>query len=156
MQIGEIGSAVTLAANAFTTGSRSGGYTLASVTAAFADDSGAPGAIEVAIHADSSGSPADTAQVTLSGSNPTTEGTYTYTCSGSCALSASTTYFLVISAASTGQPDYYQWKNTLADTETLTPSGNGWQIANKAKAKGVGSWQDIAEDAAGMFQVVAN
>ena len=87
--VGYSGGGSRKCAVAFTTGGRSGGYTLKNVTAEFkakAELNGTLGNIIVAIHAADTGNsdnPATTAKVTLTGSDPDTAGLYTYTCSGS-------------------------------------------------------------------------
>ena len=111
-------------AQAFTTGSRSGGYTLKSVTAEFiakVEHSGTLGNIIVAVHAadtTDSANPAATAKVTLNGSDPDTAGLYTYTCTGSdCSLAKDTKYFVVMSTADTDGVKFYQARLTASDAE---------------------------------------
>ena len=142
-------------ANGFITGSNS--YTLVSVSAAFRAQAGSPGDISVAVHAESGGNPEASPQVTLTGSNPTTAGTYPYTCpaNGNCYLAASSTYFLVISAPNaSGAVHYYRWNYTTSGDETTEPSGDGWSIENDLKSKSTGNWTDISGNV-GMFKVEA-
>ena len=129
-------------ANAFTTGSNSGGYTLHSVTAKFRAKAGNPGTFSVALHADSSGNPASSAiaNASFSGSAPETAGDHTYTCSGAgCTLSASTTYHIVMSATANSGTNQFRWETTTSGSETNTPSGSGWSIANTGKRGNVNS-----------------
>ena len=125
------------AAVAFTTGTSTAGYTLASFTTKFgnkADPNGALGDIVVSLHAaDNAGVPASATLATLRGSNPDTPGEYTYTCSGSgCALSPDTTYFAQFKATggASNFVEYYNLLSTVSDDETLTPVGNGWSLAD--------------------------
>ena len=122
----------TLRAISFTTGSNANGYTLKDITAKFADKEGNPNSIVAKVYTASGSTPSTTVVTTLSGSDPDTAGDYKYTCSTSCDLAASTTYFLVLSAPSsptTGR-NVYWWRSTASNSETLTPSGNGWSIGN--------------------------
>ncbi len=123
-------------ASGFTTGSNTGGYTLNSVTVRIVSVLGSPTGYTVAVHANSSGSPAATATYTLTGDAPTGAGDYTYTCSGSCDLSASTRYFLVLSGTGDGQGrDVYENRTTGSDAETNVPSNSGWSIDNLLQKK---------------------
>ena len=142
-------------ANAFTTGSNSGGYTLASVRALFLDQIGStPGDITVAIHAKSGVNPAASALMTLSGSNPATAGAHEFTCANNCYLAANTDYFVVMSAPNaTGNNQYYVWRYTSSDDETKAPSGNGWSLADAAQANQNG-WI-IHNDRTTQFRIAA-
>ena len=135
-------------ATAFTTGSHGAGYTLTGVTLDFAAKTGTAGDISVALHAAASNGtdPAATASATFTGSDPDAAGLQTYTCSGSgCGLSASTTYFIVTSAA-TGSGSYNQ-RNTASDAETLQ-SATGWSIANAGRSKtGAAAWAAATQSA---------
>ena len=144
-QFGALGGANALCAVAFTTGTRSGGYTLKSVSGNFAAKTGSPNAISVAIHAadsNNSSNPASSATVTLSGSDPDTAGLYTYTCSGSgCDLSASTTYFVVLSTPGSVGVNRYSLNMTTSGAETAHPATNGWSIADSGRNKsGSNAW----------------
>ena len=122
----------TLRAISFTTGSNANGYTLKDITAKFADKEGNPNSISAKVYTASGSKPSTTVLATLSGSDPDTAGDYKYTCSTNCDLTASTTYFLVLSAPNsptTGR-NVYWWRSTASNSETLTPSGNGWSIGN--------------------------
>ena len=129
-------------ASGFTTGSNTDGYGLHSVTVRIISVSGSPTGYTVAIHANSSGNPAGTATYTLTGDAPTGAGDYTYTCSSSCDLTASTKYFLVLSGsgANTGNNTFEQ-RTTGSSSETNTPSNAGWSIDDLMKKReNGGSW----------------
>ena len=150
-------------ATAFTTGGSSSGYTLTGVTAKFANKqgSGAFSNIVVAIHAadtTNSSNPANSAQVTLSGSNPDTAGLYTYTCGSGCDLAANTTYFVVMSTPDTsGSNRGYLWLSTPSDAETKHPSTNGWSIANMGRTKdGGNAWADMYSSVTGVLHIAAS
>ncbi len=106
-------------AQEFTTGPNTGGYTLSSVTVDFTLVTDAS-AVTVAIH-DS----AIELSTTLTGTAAT--GQAEFTCSSNCELDADTSYFVHVSASSA------HLTNTESDAETLTPSGNGWSIADAAR-----------------------
>ena len=151
-------------ANSFRTGSNSSGYTLESVTVKFAATNGTPGALTVAIYAHNTSnlSPTgNTAVATLNGSNPSTADDYTFTCSGSCTLSASTTYWVVMYSASGGYTsNYYSLTWTASNNQTNEPSSEAWQIGDTAK-RGSGSsintvsWNNVSPAEAVKFKVVA-
>ena len=118
-------------ANSFSTGSQSGGYTLHSVTVEFRATVGTPGALTVQIRSIVGGVPSASAVTTLSGSNPTTAGEYTFTCATSCALSANTTYWVLMHSASGGSnTNLYDLEWTASDNETNSPGNAGWSIGN--------------------------
>ena len=135
-------------ATAFTTGSHAAGYSLQEVVLKFRDAVGNPGSFTAAIHADSDGNPAATTTYTLSGdANPSTAGDYAYTCSGTCTLDSNTTYFLMASGTSA---DYavgrFRVDVTASGSETNTPGGAGWSIANNSRVKfldGVGATKTL-------------
>ena len=132
------GSPTQRAAQAFTTGGNTGGYTLSSIAIAFRATVGSPTDLEVTLHAASGLNPnTGTTLATLSGSNPSTAGSYTYTCSSGCDMSASTTYFVYIKAPNSVSGSHYLATFTSSD-ETLTPSGNGWSMADKGRLQYVG------------------
>ena len=130
-------------ATGFSTGSNSGGYTIQGVTIGFlglASNRIPSSPLSVAIHAASGGNPAATATHTLTNvhGSTTTAGNATYACSGTCRLSANTTYFLVLSANSTYG---YKWDTTGGDDESNT-SNFGWTIDNRLKRQSGNSWTD--------------
>ena len=147
---------------AFTTGSTTlNGYTLKNVTLAFDDKTGSPANILVALHevdtTDYQNPPKETAFATLTGSNPDTEGLYTYTCSGSnCDLARYTTYFIVVSAPYSPKGAYYTMQMTTSDDETRYPTVNGWTIANKS-LESDGIWLfDWSNNSTAVLHVAAN
>ena len=140
------------AAQAFTTGSNTGGYTLSSITIDSSGKSGSPTDIEVTLHDASSSNtanPASTAiqTATLSGQNPDSSGEHSYECAGSgCALSADTTYFVVLKAPNSPNNGYYIFPLTRA-TEAKTPSSNNWSIADAGRVYFSGSWTNAGTSA---------
>ena len=122
-------------ATAFTTGSATNGYTLNGVTLRFGNKSGNPGSIAVNLY-DSSGGEPNTRVAQLSGSDPNTAGLYTYDCS--CDLSASTTYFVVVSELNNSFNNYYRLGQTVSGDEVRRPAGNGWSIADSGLYKAGG------------------
>ena len=146
-------------ATAFTTGSRIGGYVLASVSGYFTAKTLDPGPIVVAVHEAHSNDPnrPGAHKVTLSGPNPDTTGTYTYTCSGAdCRLAADTTYVVQMSASGNTPPPSYQLRTTLSDNEVNTPAGNGWSIADVGwSSNDIGAWRLMYGGNAAMLRVVA-
>ena len=130
----------------FTAGANTGGYELSSVTLK-ADlwdyKFGSPGDLTVAIYSNGADNKPGTSQITLSGSNPTAAEEYTYTCSSSCDLSASTKYHLVLEAPNaTGTHNYYGWESSNSGSEVSVPTGNGWSIGESFEHSS-GSWSDI-------------
>ena len=160
--IGYGSSASHQCAVAFSTGGRSGGYTLKSVTGRFLAKVGDPGSIIVKVHAADSGNSSNpgTEVVTLSGSDPDTAGLHTFTCSGSdCALSANTTYFVVMSTADTsGGTILYLLARTTADAEAVHSTGTtGWAIANVGRYKqDSAAWADISNSHTFLLHVAAD
>lgn len=129
-------------ATGFTAGSRSGGYTLQSVTVSIGGVIGTPTGFTAAIHTESGGNPAASATHTLTGSKPTASGLHTFTCSGSCDLSADTSYFLVLSATGpVGSYNFYHMNQTASVEQTNVPSDTDWAIADEGKySVDGGSW----------------
>ena len=128
-------------AQAFTTGSNTGGYTLDSVDISFHTKANNPTNLEVTLHGASGSNPnTSTSLATLSGNSSPSSGTHTFTCSGSgCNLSASTTYFVLLKAPNSSGGNYYNVETTTAG-DTQQPSGNGWSFANEARGKLAGTW----------------
>ena len=140
---------------AFTTGSGASAFALSGITARFGNKVGSPGALTVAIHANNGGSPASAALATLTGSDPSAAGLHTYACSGvACRLSASTTYFIVMSVASTTGNNYYPLVLTSSSSEYNMPSASGWSIADLAQTATSGTWSDAT--GTGLMHVAAN
>ena len=132
------------AAAQFTVGDNSGGYDLSSITVEMdATIIGTPGDLTVAIYSNDANNKPGTSQITLSGSNPTGTGQYTYTCSSSCNLTANGKYHLVLEAPNaTGNNGYYSWETSSSGSEVAVPSGNGWSIGESFKHES-GAWSDI-------------
>ena len=148
-------------AQSFTTGSRTGGYTLKKIAARFSNKVDSPGNIIVAVHAadtTDSANPAATAKVTLNGSDPDTAGLYTYTCTGSdCSLAKDTKYFVVMSTADTSGSKFYRARLTASDAEAVHPSSNGWSIADVGRGKnGSNAWADHASSQTGLLHIAAD
>ena len=162
--VGYTNSETSRCAVAFTTGSRSGGYTLKSVSGRFGVKDGTPGSIVVAIHAadtTNSANPAATAiaNATFTGSDPDTAGLHTFACSGAgCSLSASTTYFVVMSTGDTSgiSAKYYKWRNTTSGAEAGHPSAHGWSIANAARYNNGSGWTDLNPSRTGVLHIAAD
>ena len=143
------------AATGFTTAAAGNGYTLRSVTVKINSVSAAPtDTLTVAIHEESGGDPAATATHTLSGADPTGAGEYTFTCSGTCTLDDSTTYFLVLWGDGRDSGRVYHWDTTASTSETNTPSGFGWTIANSLEANLGSGWINVSTSV-GIFKVSA-
>ena len=162
--IGYISSKSRQCAVGFSTGSQSGGYTLKSVTGRFANDIGSPGNIVVKLHAADTGNssnPAATAiaNANFTGNNPSTTGLYDFTCTGAgCSLSASTTYFVVMSTDDTsGGNDAYLLEITNSDAEATHPDSNGWTIANVARSKTESNdWGNLGDSSTGLVHLAAD
>ena len=145
-QVGQAFNNHRRVAQGFTTGSHTSGYTMSSITVETQGDFGSPGSFEAKLYS-ASGSSVGSEVTTLSGSNPSTSGNHTYTCSGSgCALLKDTTYYIVLNApnAPSGN-NYYATITTTATSETKNPSTNGWSLADVAFQSNVGSsgWSSL-------------
>ena len=143
-QVGNYLDAEQAGAQAFTTGSNTGGYTLSSIDIRFGTKYGSPTDLVVTLHAASGSNPnTGTTLATLSGSTSPSTGSHTYTCSGSgCDLSASTTYFVLLAAPNSTGTSTYTVDLTSA-AETKQPSNNGWSIADKGRENLSGTWVDM-------------
>ena len=138
------------AAQGFTTASNSAGYTLKSITLRLKGSN----ADSVKLHADSSGSPG-AERATLSTTDRTTSGSYTnltYICSAGCGLSDGESYHVVLTATRTGST---QWAQNSSGSETNTPSGTNWSIADNSKYRNGqgGSWVDESPTAVKLMTV---
>ena len=146
-----------LCATSFTTGSHSSGHRLNSVTAKFDAKVGSALPVDVDIYSNSTtgGGQPNAKTADLTGSDPDSAGNHTYSCSGAtCLLSPGTAYWLVFAAPDEAGQSlnlYYQWKNTASDSQTSTPSDNGWSIGNDEKCKldTSSSWTDYSNIAGG-------
>ena len=159
--IGYSGTNNVKCATAFTTGGNSAGYTLKSVTGLFDAKFRNPGDIVVAIHAadtTNSSHPASSASITLTGSDPDAAGLHTFACSTGCDLTASTTYFVVMSTADTSAPrKLYSWRRTTSDDETVRPStATGWAIANDGLHDIGSGWTTLPRNHTGVMHVAAD
>ena len=143
--VGSVTSQYKEAAQGFTTGSNASGYTLSSITVKVSGKTGNPGAIEVKLHA-ASGVNIGSELATLSGSDPSGSGDYTYACtpssSDNCALSRNTTYYIKLRApnAPTGANNYYSISTTPSTGETRVPSTNGWNLADNGRERHGTTW----------------
>ena len=113
-------------AQEFTTGDASGGYTLSSLTIDFEAVNNASDVV-VAIHSKSNGNVGESIGATLSGTPAA--GQVAFTCTGTCALAADTSYYIKVSATGQGSGSL---NNTASGSETPIPSDNGWSIAHRA------------------------
>ena len=152
-----IGSAVhstQFVASGFRTGDNAGGYNLLSVTAKFRNAVRNPTGFVAEIRLEGAGGdPSDNVLYTLSGPDPTSASDHTFTCSGSCQLSASTPYFLVMKGGSFLSGNHV-WDTTASNTETNAPSDFGWTIADEGKTYSGSSWSTDIQWV-GMFKVSA-
>ncbi len=114
-------------AQAFTTGSDAGGYTLTSVNIQFTAVGSSP-SYTVSIHNDASGHPGATVVGTLTKPDSLIVGSNTFTASGTgLALAANTTYHVVIDSSTNVVGT--QIGVTSSDNEDAG-AGSGWSIAN--------------------------
>ncbi len=151
-------------AMAFDTGTRSGGYTLKSVTGRFRNDAGNPGNIIVKLHAADTGNssnPAATAiaNANFTGDNPDTAGLYGYACAGTgCALSKDTKYFIVMSTGDNSGVNYYNLSVTNSGDEAVHPTGTtGWSIAHAVRSKwGSNAWLNMTGAPTGLVHIAAD
>jgi hypothetical protein len=113
-------------AQEFFTGTNSGGYALNAVQLLMDAASGNPGGFAVSIYNNSISNPLSPASNigSLSGPDPSTGGIFTYTVSG-LALSPSTLYFVVVTAASSVAQGAYTWS---AATDGPQSGVNHWSI----------------------------
>ena len=119
----------TDSAQAFSTGSHSSGYRLTRVDVVGHNTGATPPTYSVSIHSDSSGSPGTSVgTLTNPTSLPTTDQTLTYSApAGGIALSANTTYFVVIDVSSGTTST--RFTATDSDSED-SGSESGWGIAD--------------------------
>ena len=113
-------------AQEFTTGDATGGYTLSSLTIDFEAVNNASDVV-VAIHSKSNGNVGASIGATLSGTPAA--GQVVFTCTGTCTLTADTSYYIKVSATGQGSGSL---NNTASGSETPIPSDNGWSIAHRA------------------------
>ena len=147
-------SGVKEGAQAFTTGSKSGGYTLTGVTIAFAGKSGNPANLQVHLRSPASGNSSNpdlSSGVSLTGSNPSTGNSW-YSCATGCSLSANTTYFITMKAAGAG--GYYSATLT-GDAEVKAPSTNGWSMADDGRVRSGSTWGNAGSSVAFKMEIEA-
>ena len=147
-------------ANKFTT---NGSGAMQNVTIKLGGKVGKPGGITVALHnAGANGKPGSHKQnltiTTIAGGNPNRQGEYIYKCPTNnlaCDLSANTSYFIVVSAASVPAEGrhYYSWQFTSADTES---GDGGWTIGDVSHIQtDGGAWQEDDQGRSLRFKVHA-
>ena len=125
-------SAYPRLAQAFTTGSDSGGYTLDKVTVHL--QVGSSQTLTVTLHnaASNGNDPSGSALVTLA-SGAYATGEHTFSCSGSaCDLDADTTYVIQL-AAGGGLSTAYYWRRISTKDEDQQPNNNGWSIGDRSR-----------------------
>ena len=122
-------------AQAFTTGSNSGGYSLTKVV--IESSLGADADFTVSVHENDSGAPGTSLGTLTKPTLPATDttGDYEFTHSG-IDLAASTTYFIVVDV-STSNGAFTIW-NTGSDAED-TGGATGWSIGDSSLYRGFGS-----------------
>ena len=122
-------------AQAFTTGSNSGGYSLTKVV--IESSLGADADFTVSVHENDSGAPGTSLGTLTKPTLPATDttGDYEFTHSG-IDLAASTTYFIVVDV-STSNGGFTIW-NTGSDAED-TGGATGWSIGDSSLYRGFGS-----------------
>ena len=131
-------------AQAFTTGSNSGGYSLTKVV--IESSLGADADFTVSVHENDSGAPGTSLGTLTKPTLPATDttGDYEFTHSG-IDLAVSTTYFIVVDV-STSNGAFTIW-NTNSDAED-TGGATGWSIGDSSLYRGFGStssWTTWAE-----------
>lgn len=107
-------------AQAFGTGTNTGGYMLNSVQLLMDGASGTPNGFVISIYGNSGNSPQNNLG-NLVGSDPLTGGVYSYTASG-ITLSPSTAYYILVTAATPVAQGAYNWSSA----NVLAPPNNGW------------------------------
>ena len=126
---------------AFTTGNGND-YKMTGITVKFNDADSNAASFSATLN-EASGSNPGTQKASLSGSEPTTAGEYTYTCSGAgCTLSEDTTYLIQFHATGSG---YYKLPLTADKSEINVPPSNVWSIADSARFLYSGTWYTLAQ-----------
>ena len=124
-------------AQAFTTGSGTGGYNLESVELDVSSFSGTTSDISVSIN--SGGTNPGSEVFALTNPGTISSGVRTFTAPANTILAANTTYYVVIS--STDSATTLRLNRTSSDNEDAG-AANGWTIANTRRTKSTtGSWQ---------------
>ena len=138
--IGPVSSFQFAAAQKFTTGTRTGGYTLAAIDVDIDLVGSTVSPIVVIYSATSGGAPGNSVHV-LTNPGTVAVGINTFTAPANAALAKETDYF-VLFASETGANDGYQLHQTSSDNED-TGAATGWSIANtlRHRTSDGGSWQ---------------
>ena len=111
-------------ANEFTAGSNANGYTVSQVTVPISPGGGSSNVTMRIFSKGSGNANPNSSLVTLTNTGDA-NGSYTFSCSGAgCDLTAGTSYFLVLSAASGYN---FRWAATASNNET---GSAGWSIGN--------------------------
>ena len=123
--VGDFSGTDRRAAQAFTTGSQSEGYSLDNLTVAFNNDAlGSPADIVIAMYTESNSEP-DTSLGIFTGANPSSAGNYVYTPpNGFSNLAPNTTFFFVMHAEGSSNA-FYIASATASDNEI---SSDNWSI----------------------------
>ncbi len=144
---------------AFTTGTNPGGYLLNSITVRFrASINDNPTPVTAKIRAvGSDGNPATADIYDLGSQDPAAAGDFIYKCDKSqtqtCRLEQGTTYYMVFESTSSWATGIHIFDTTDSGSETNTPSGAGWSIADEAFFKPGNSW--LGEGSTLMIKVTA-
>ena len=147
MYVGNQSGTHRKAAVQFAVGGNTGGYDLRSVTIKIDAVAGSPGDLVVAIYSNGTNNKPNASLITLSGSNPTGAGEYTYTCvntqTNSCDLTANGNYHLALEAPNaTGSSNNYGWETSGSGNYAFGPLNNGWTIGESFEHSS-GSWSGI-------------
>ena len=116
-------------AQAFTTGSKSAGYTLTSVEIAMETNRNTAALFTVSIHSNSSGAPGASLGTLSNPASLSTDGVHAFTTRG-IALAASTTYFVVIDRVSGDINNTILSINNTASNAEDPGKASGWSIGN--------------------------
>ena len=153
---GEQGPTVTStfpSAQGFTTGSKSSRYTLASVTLKLADARATTDILTLSLYSATTGGKPNASLTVLNppSNDISSAANYTFTCSTGCQLAGdNTSYFIVLEVG--GAMQYY-WYQDSAITQTNTPAGGGWEIADVAQYNNRGTWTDESPAVVKLMQV---
>ena len=116
-------------AQAFTTGSKSAGYTLTSVEIAMETNRNTAALFTVSIHSNSSGAPGASLGTLSNPASLSTDGVHAFTTRG-IALAASTTYFVVIDRVSGDINNTILSINNTASNAEDPGKASGWSIGD--------------------------
>jgi hypothetical protein len=151
-----VGSDSWLAA-AFITGANTGGYVLNSVQLGMTDSSGSPSGFTAMIYAQSGtriGIFPGSGIATLTGStDPITAGIYTYIAPSGTSLSASTTYFIVLTSSTPSADGAYNWNESA-----FPPGVENWSVGLNGveqSANEISGWSPTAYSGIAQFAIYA-